>query len=252
MTLNKILSMNKIECLIVDDEPPALNLLEGYVLKTPFLHLAGKCPDAISALEIIGSQPIDLLFLDIQMPELSGIELSRTLNNNIKVIFTTAFQQYAIDGYKVDAIDYLLKPFSYEEFLKAANKAYERIKLEIYSLHYEQPMPVLFVRSGYKLVKIQLEKVLYIEGLKDYVKIYLTDSEKPILTLMSLKVLEEKLLPERFMRIHRSFIINLSRIQAVERSQVLIGNERITIRDQYLEKFEHYISSRSIPTRHPS
>lgn len=242
--------MDKIECLIVDDEPPALNLLEGYVLKTPFLHLAGKCPDAISALEIIGSQPIDLLFLDIHMPELSGIELSRTLNTNIKVIFTTAFQQYAIDGYKVDAIDYLLKPFSYEEFLKAASKANERIKLENYSLHYEQPLPVLFVRSGYKLIKIELDKVLYIEGLKDYVKIYLTDSEKPIITLMSLKVLEEKLIAERFMRIHRSFIINLSRIQAIERSQVLIGKERITIRDQYIERFDQYISSRSIATKH--
>ena len=238
--------MDKIKCLIVDDEPPALNLLEGYVLKTPFLQLDGKCPDALSALEALGSQSIDLLFLDIQMPELSGIELSRTLQSNIKVIFTTAFQQYAIDGYKVDAIDYLLKPFSYEEFLKAANKAQERIKLENNSLHYEQALPVLFVRSGYKLIKIELDKVLYIEGLKDYVKFYLTDSEKPILTLMSLKVLEEKLLPERFMRIHRSFIINLSKIQAVERSQVLIGNERITIRDQYVERFDEYISSRSI------
>jgi DNA-binding LytR/AlgR family response regulator len=242
------LALDKIKCLIVDDEPPALNLLEGYVLKTPFLQLAGKCPDALSALEVIGSQTIDLLFLDIQMPELSGIELSRTLHSNIKVIFTTAFQQYAIDGYKVDAIDYLLKPFSYEEFLKAAYKAQERIKLENNSLHYEEPFTVLFVRSGYKLFKIEIDKVLYIEGLKDYVKIYLTDSEKPVVTLMSLKVLEKKL-PQRFMRIHRSFIINLSKIQAVERSQVLIGNERITIRDQYVARFDEYILSRSIATK---
>jgi DNA-binding LytR/AlgR family response regulator len=238
--------MRKFRCLIVDDEPPALDLLEGYVINTPFLELAGKCPDAFKAMEILNEQDIDLIFLDIQMPELSGMELSRTLKKESKIIFTTAFQQYAVEGYKVDAVDYLLKPFSYEEFLKAANKAHDRILLENNPIKNKEALKEIFVRSGYKLIRIELEKVMYIEGLKDYVKIYLSTKEQPILTLMSLKTLEEKLPCDRFMRIHRSFIINLNQIMALERSQVLIGNERITIRDQYVEKFEKYISGKSI------
>jgi DNA-binding LytR/AlgR family response regulator len=238
--------MKKIRCLIVDDEPPALDLLEGYILNTPFLELAGKCPDAFKAMQILNEQEIELIFLDIQMPELSGMELSRTLKKESKVIFTTAFQQYAIEGYKVDAVDYLLKPFSYEEFLKAANKAADRISLERNPIKDAEATKELFVRSEYKLIRIELDKVLYIEGLKDYVKIYLSTKEQPVLTLMSLKTLEERLPSDRFMRIHRSFIINLNHILALERSQVLIGNERITIRDQYVEKFEKYIADRCI------
>lgn len=238
--------MNKLKCLIIDDEPAALSLLEGYVSKTPFLELTGKCTDAFTALEFTGSRQVDLLFLDIQMPEFSGIELSRILKSDVKIIFTTAFQQYAIDGFKVDAIDYLLKPFSYDEFLKAALKAQEIIQMKNIAAYKEKAATVLFVKSEYKLLRVELEKVLYFEGFKDYIKIHMSDSEKPILTLMSLKSLEEKLPSERFMRIHRSYIINLGQIQALERSQVLIGDERITIRDQYIEKLDQYILRRSV------
>jgi DNA-binding LytR/AlgR family response regulator len=238
--------MNKLKCLIIDDEPAALSLLEGYVSRTPFLELAGKCTDAFSALEFIGFRQADLLFLDIQMPEFSGVELSRMLKSDVKIIFTTAFQQYAIDGFKVDAIDYLLKPFSYDEFLKAALKAQEIIQMKSITGYKNKSVSAIFVKSEYKLLKVELEKILYIEGFKDYIKIHMSDSEKPILTLMSLKAIEEKLPAERFMRIHRSYIVNLGQIQALERSQVLIGDERITIRDQYIEKLDQYILGRSV------
>jgi len=242
--------MNKIKCLIIDDEPPALDLLEGYISKTPFLELAGRCTDAFNALGFIELKQPDLLFLDIQMPEFSGIELSHTLKSNIKVIFTTAFQQYAFEGFKADAVDYLLKPFSYDEFLKAAVKSQEMIQMQNVNSYKKQSVPEIFVKSEFRLIKVEIDKVLYVEGFKDYIKIYMTDSKEPIITLTSLKALEEKLSSERFMRIHRSFIVNLNHIQALERSQVIIGNERITLRDHYIEKLNEYIFGRSISSLH--
>jgi DNA-binding LytR/AlgR family response regulator len=238
--------MNKIRCLIIDDEPPALDLLESYVVRTPFLELTGKCMNAFKVLEIIDQQSIDLLFLDIQMPDFNGIELSRTLGTNISVIFTTAFQQYAIEGYKVDAIDYLLKPFNYEEFLKAAKKARERFRLTKSFTREESQESILFVRSGYMQVKIDLKNVLYIESLKDYVKIHLVEPAPPVLSLMSLKTLENCLPKQNFLRIHRSYIINLERIDAIERSQVLIGKERITIADPYIGQIQKYVAKHTI------
>jgi len=238
--------MEKIKCLIIDDEPLALNLLEVYISRTPFLELSGKCPDGFKAMEYIGIRQIDLLFLDIQMPEFNGIELSRTLSGDINVVFTTAFQHYAVEGFKVDAVDYLLKPFSYDEFLKAAIKVQERIQLKNITACRKQSASVLFVKSENRLIKVELGNVLYIEGFSNYVKIHMSDADKPVITLMSLKALEEKLPSERFMRIHRSFIVNLGQIQALERSQVIIGDERITLRDQYINKLDHYISCRSI------
>lgn len=238
--------MEKIKCLIIDDEPPAINLLEGYINRTPFLELSGSCSDGYKAVEYIGLRRIDLVFLDIQMPEFSGIELSRTLSSDIKVVFTTAFQQYAVEGFKADAVDYLLKPFSYSEFLKAAVKAQERIQWKNTSDTRKQASSVLFIKSENRLIKVELEKVLYIEGFSDYTKIHMSNSTKPIITIMSLKSLEEKLPQERFLRIHRSYIVNLSQIEALERSQVIVGNERITLRDEYIAKLDRYISCRSI------
>ncbi len=238
--------MRKITCLIVDDEPLALNLIEGYVKKTPFLQLAGKCSSAFEVLEKIGSEKIDLLFLDIQMPGLTGMELSRSLKNGPKVIFTTAFEEYALEGFKVDAIDYLLKPFNYEEFLKAANKAREWIAALEGKKTEEGDTNTLFVKSEYKLVKIDLQKVLYIEGLKDYAKIYLKDQTRPVMSLMSLKSLDEQLPASRFMRIHRSFIINLEKIDLIERNKVVIGNTSIAVADAYKETFQEYLTKRSM------
>lgn len=238
--------MKKIPCLIVDDEPLALDLLEGYVRRTPFLDLVGRCTNAFEAIEVLATQAVELIFLDIQMPDLNGVEFSRTLKNGPKIVFTTAFEQYALEGFKVDALDYLLKPFNYEEFLKAANKAKEWFVLVEAQKQRTHPMPYFFVKSEYKLVKIELNEVLYFEGLKDYVKIHLEGQEKPILSLMSLKSLEEGLPAEQFMRVHRSFIVNLEKIESVERSRLLIKSYPIVIADQYREKFHQYLAGKSL------
>jgi two-component system, LytTR family, response regulator LytT len=240
--------MKKISCLLVDDEPLALGLLERYVLKTPFLEFKFKCNNAIEALEIINNNPIDLIFLDIQMPELTGIELSRVIGKDTRIIFTTAFNEYAIEGFKVNALDYLLKPFNYEEFLRAANKAKDWFELiKTIQNTEDNNKDYIFVKSDYKQVKIPLQDVLYIEGLKDYVKIWVKDNPKAILTIMSLKSLEKNLPPHKFMRIHRSYIVALDKIQSIERSQIIINNNiRITIAEQYKDQFKDFINGKSI------
>ncbi len=233
-----------ISCIIVDDEPMALTLLEDYVSKVPFLTLKGKCENAFQALSALENDHIDLVISDIQMPELNGIELSKVLKKETRIIFTTAFDQYALDGFKAEALDYLLKPFDFQEFYAAVLKAKEWFALV------RRPAPIpedndlkfIFVKSGYKVIRVKLEDVLYFEGLKDYVKIWLND-EKPILTLMSLKHLEELLPEKKFMRIHRSFIVSLDKVTEIERGQVIIGKERITVSDQYKEKFQRFLSN---------
>jgi len=242
------MSLLKISCVIVDDEPMALNLVERYVEKTPFLSLQKKCSSAIEAMEYVKDHPVNLLFLDIQMPDLTGIEFSKMLPTTTRVIFTTAFDQYALEGFKVEALDYLLKPFDYAEFLVAANKARTWFEL----VHAKQ-QPVnsaekefLFVKSDYKQLRIKLADVLYFEGLKDYIKIWLKDTPKPILTLMSLKSLQEELPETQFLRVHRSFIVSLKNIEVVERSQIIINNQRITVSEQYKPKFLEYIHNNSL------
>lgn len=237
--------MRKINCLIVDDEPFALDLVAGYVEKTPFLELKGKCLNAFEALEFIKTSNIELVFLDIQMPDMTGIDFSQTLSPNVKVIFTTAFKDYALDGFKVNAIDFLLKPFNYAEFFKAANKALERISLEDERNGTSSSNNFMFVKSEYKQIKINLDEVFYFEGLKDYIKIWLNSQPKPVLTLMSLKTLEEELPAEKFMRVHRSFIVALDKIDAVERGQILINQQRITVAEQYKTKFQQFIENKS-------
>ncbi|RMA64332.1 LytR/AlgR family response regulator transcription factor [Ulvibacter antarcticus] len=238
----------KISCVIVDDEPMALNLVESYVKKTPFLELKKKCSSAIDAMEFFKSEPVDLLFLDIQMPDLTGIEFSKMLPKETRVIFTTAFDQYALEGFKVEALDYLLKPFDYAEFLVAANKAntwfelVNRNRQTILSAEKE----FLFVKSEYKQLRIKLADVLYFEGLKDYIKIWLKDNPKPILTLMSLKSLQEELPETHFMRVHRSFIVSLKNIEVIERSQIIINKQRITVSEQYKPKFLEFVTNNSL------
>ncbi|MFD2914076.1 LytR/AlgR family response regulator transcription factor [Psychroserpens luteus] len=238
----------KITCVIVDDEPMALNLVESYVEKTPFLELKQKCSSAIEAMEFIKEHPVDLLFLDIQMPDLTGIEFSKMLPKDTRVIFTTAFDQYALDGFKVEALDYLLKPFDYAEFLAAANKAntwFELVKGKSQHNIFEEK-EFLFVKSEYKQLRIKLADVLYFEGLKDYIKIWLKDNPKPILTLMSLKSLEEELPDAQFMRVHRSFIVCLDSIDVIERSQIIINEQRITVSEQYKPKFLKFVNNNSL------
>lgn len=242
------MSAPKITCIIVDDEPMALNLVESYVEKTPFLVLKKKCNSAIDAMEFLKTETVDLLFLDIQMPDLTGIEFSKMLPKDTRVIFTTAFDQYALEGFKVEALDYLLKPFDYAEFLMAANKAsawFTLVKGKQQSLLSEEKA-FLFVKSEYKQVRIKLADVLYFEGLKDYIKIWIKDNPKPIVTLMSLKSLQDELPETQFLRVHRSFIVSLKNIELIERSQIIINKQRITVSEQYKTKFLDFINRNSL------
>ena len=231
-----------LRCAIVDDEPLALNLLESYVLKTPFLELAGKYSSAVQAMKDLPDKHVDLLFLDIQMPELNGLEYSKMVDFHTRIVFTTVFDQYAIDGYKVNALDYLLKPISYVDFLQAANKAVQWFGL------LQQPKEVIesiFVKSDYKLVQVELKNILYIEGLKDYVKIYEENTPKPILSLMSMKAMEELLPASRFMRVHRSYIVQKDKIRIIDRGRIVFGKSYIPISDSYKQVFQDFLEKRS-------
>lgn len=236
----------KLNCMAVDDEPLALGLISSFIQQTPFLDLTASAGSAVEAMNILQQQQLHLIFLDIEMPKLNGIELARLLHgqsqqNQPRIIFTTAYNQFAVDSYRVDALDYLLKPFSYEDFLRAANKAVAYYDNQQQTQQGSQE-EYLFVRVEYQLIRIAWDDILYIEGLKDYVKIHLISSPKAILTLMTMKSLEEKLPANRFMRIQRSFIIALDKISAITKSSVKIGPADITIGEQYKDKLQEFLS----------
>lgn len=231
-----------IKTIAIDDEPLALQRLISYIEKTPFLELTASFESALTAIDFIEKEKVDLIFLDIQMPDLSGTEFARTLKNPPKIVFTTAFEKYAIEGFRLDAIDYLLKPYSYEDFLIAAQKAKKYIQLENSAeSNNEANNDFLFVKSDYKTKKIVFNDILYIEGLKDYIKVYLYNEVNPLLSINSLKSIEQKLPPNKFMRVHRSFIVNLDKIEVIERSRIVFGKVYIPISDQYKDKFQDYL-----------
>ena len=239
----------KIKCIAVDDEPLALDLVCRFVEQTSFLTLVGKFENAIDALGFINQNEVDLLFLDIQMPDLSGMELARVLDGKNaakkpKIIFTTAYNQFAIEGYKVDAMDYLLKPFSYEDFLKAATKAFQFFDKQITppASTNNKTEEYIFLKVEYQLVKVMLKDITHVEAYKDYVKVYLVGKPNPILSLTSLKSMEDLLPSDKFMRIHRSFIISLDHIDSVSRNMVNIGNTQITISENHKEAFMQFMS----------
>ncbi|MDY8136049.1 LytTR family DNA-binding domain-containing protein [Aquimarina sp. 2201CG5-10] len=236
-----------LSCILIDDEPLALDLMEGYVKSIPFLKLVAKCNNAIAAIEVIEKEAVDLIFTDIQMPNLSGIEFSKIiLNKGIKVIFTTAFEEFALEGYKVNAIDYLVKPISYLEFFLAANKAKQQTGTKsAYTDTTSYADDYIFVKSEYKLIKIELRDLIYIEGLKDYLKFYTVNSEKPILTLKTMKSLEEELSGKNFMRVHQSFMVNLKKIKTIERNRIVFGDKYIPISEKYKESFQKFIDASS-------
>jgi len=273
MDTNQLSMDDCLTCFIIDDEPLALGLLEGYVLRTPFLRLTGKYPSALVAMEAVHRTPPDVLFLDIQMADLSGMDFARMLPMHTSLIFTTAFQQYALEGYKVNALDYLLKPFSYTEFLVAANKAlrwHQRqlptlapLKTPLSNESAEQafvsadramvPSSLasttgsLFVKADYRLIQLELGHILYVEGLKDYVKIYLDNQPKPVITHMTMKAMEERLPSDRFLRVHRSFIVHTARIKVIERNRIVFGKTYIPISDTYKAALEKVVSKSCKP-----
>ena len=242
--------MAVIRCAVVDDEPLALGLMASYVKKTPFLKLVGAYSSAVQAMQEMHDHIVDLIFLDIQMPELNGLDYSRMIPQQTRVVFTTAFNQYALDGYKVNALDYLLKPVSYPDFLQAANKAQEWFNLiersqQPEKTEKEEDIQSIFIKSEYKLIQIELKNILYIEGLKDYVKIYEENAPKPIMSLMSMKAMEEMLPSDRFMRVHRSYIVQKEKIRIIEHNRIVFGNTYIPIGESYKPAFQDFLNKRS-------
>lgn len=227
----------KIKCIAIDDEPYALKQIADYIIKTPFLSLKAQCYNVFEAMDIINENEVDLIFIDINMPGMSGFDYVKTLNNKVGVVFTTAYSEYAVDSYKVNAIDYLLKPISYDDFLRAANKAknvFSNQNIETSSEHF-------FLKSDGKFVKVDFQEVVFIESQSEYVKIY-REEKTPIMVLMSMKDLENNLPENLFMRVHRSYIVNLFKIEAVERNRLIVNiNHEIPVSDQYKEKVKKFI-----------
>ena len=234
------------KCIIVDDEELARQLLEGYINKIPFLELAASCKNSLEAMQVLQQEQIDLMFLDIQMPELTGIEFLQTLQKKPVVIFTTAYKEYALEGYELDVIDYMLKPISFERFLQGVNKALEYLKLKKGA---RQQSPAndkpeagfqkekddfIILKADHKFHKVFHHDILYIEGLKEYVTFYTTD--KKIIVLESLKKLEETLPSTKFMRIHKSYLINTGKVKTLYGNQVLIGEKYLPIGKSYAEE----------------
>lgn len=234
--------MIKIKCIAIDDEPLALKQVANYIQKLPFLELVGECSGAFEALGLLEQQPIDLMFLDINMPDLNGLEFVKSLAQKPLLIFTTAYSEYALEGFKVDALDYLLKPFSFAEFSKAATKARTQFELlQKAPEKLESNDDYLFIKSEYKIVRINLNDILYIEGMKEYVRIHLA-GQKPVMTLLSMKSVEAKLPSEKFMRVHRSYIVNLKKVSTVERFRIVYNDKtRIPVSDNYKEKFQAFL-----------
>ncbi|TDQ08691.1 LytR/AlgR family response regulator transcription factor [Pedobacter metabolipauper] len=245
-----------INCIAVDDEPAALNLVSSYINQTPFLQLSAKFNNALDALQHMHANPgLQLIFLDIRMADLNGVELARIIEQSdkrksLRVIFTTAYDQYALEGFRVDALDYLVKPFSFVDFSKAAAKAYDYFVMmegnqnppDRGSPQIDEVKQYVYVKVEHQLVKVEIDDIRYIEGLKDYVKIYLRQAEKPLLTLTSLKKLQEKLPANQFLRLHRSFIVSTSAIKSATKTSVLIGDTTIYVSEQFKESFNEFLS----------
>lgn len=239
----------KLRCIAIDDEPLALGQVCRFVEQTPFLELVGRYASAVEALKAINEKQVDLIYLDIQMPGLNGIELARILNKGAdapRIVFTTAYEQYSLEGYKVDALDYLLKPFSYEEFLRTANKAEAYVRLlsrtDADATGGEQDKDrYLFLKVEYQWVRIELDDITYIESLKDYVRVHLRSDDRGVMSLTALKDLEEKLPPQRFMRVHRSYIVALDKIVSMTKHSVRVGNIDIAVGNPYKEAFNRFL-----------
>jgi DNA-binding LytR/AlgR family response regulator len=232
-----------IRCIAIDDEPLALKQIAGYIRKTPFLELKAEFGSAIKAVTFLQENEIDLMFVDINMPDLSGLDFVKSQLNPPKVIFTTAYSEYAIEGFKVNALDYLLKPIDYDIFLKSANRAHEWFDLqEKKNIKIESNDFFLFIKSEYKVLRINLSDIKYIEGMREYVRIHMV-GQRPIMTIVSMKKIEEYLPQNKFMRVHRSFIVNLEKITTIDRNRIIFDNNTyIPVSGQYNQKFQEYLN----------
>jgi len=236
-----------IRCIAIDDEPLALKQIASYIRKTPFLELAGVYESAMIAMEVLSNTKVDLMYVDINMPDLSGMDFVKTLDNPPMVVFITAYSEYALEGFNVNAIDYLLKPIGYSDFLKSANKARKSFNTVIQNTKTQDAdKEYLFVKSGYKIVRVSINDIVFIEGKREYVSIHLSNG-KSLMPLISLRVLEEQLPSDKFMRVHRSYIVNLSKIVTIDHSRIIFeGKADIPVSDQYKDIFLKYINSHSL------
>lgn len=234
-----------LNCVIIDDEPLAAELLASYAKKIPFIELQGCFNSATDAIKTIREKKIDLIFLDIQMPEISGLEFARIIGEDTRIVFTTAFSQYAIEGYKVNALDYLLKPVSFEKFLEVANKALFFFENKNKFLTMKQDR-FIFIKSEYKLQKVSFDDILYIEGVKDYVKFYIADGSKNIMSLMNMKKVEEFLPSPEFMRIHRSYIVHMPKVSLIDRFRIVMGEQYLPISESYKDNVQKYIEEHTL------
>jgi DNA-binding LytR/AlgR family response regulator len=237
-----------ITCLAVDDESLALDLLEDNISKVPFLKLVKRCKNAFEAMEILQEEKIDLVFLDIQMPGITGIQFLQSLRTNPMIIFITAYEKYALDGFELSVLDYLVKPVPFDRFLKACNKA-----LEQHTLRSNAPAPAeeknsdyIFVNSEYNLVKIVISDITHVEGLKDYIKIHTSTAPKPVITRLSMKSIEEKLPAGKYIRVHKSFIISVDKITSIRKNRVRLGETEVPISDHYRDNLFKLIEGKNL------
>jgi two-component system, LytTR family, response regulator len=240
-----------MNCIIVDDEPLAQQVIEDYAITIPYLTVIAKCSSAFEAFDTLRKKKIDLIFLDIQMPNVTGIDFLNSLEYKPMIIFTTAYSEYALDAFNLNALDYLVKPIPFDRFLKAVNKAFDYFNLKNKSHEPVQesaapaPEKFILVKSDYQTQKVDLNDITHIEGLKDYVKIHLSNS-KPIVTLNSLRNMAEKLPSDQFVRVHKSFIVSLTRIDSISRNRIIIGDTYIPIGDNFKEEFYALLKNRNI------
>jgi len=228
-----------LKCLAIDDESLALDLLEDNISKIPFLKLEKRCKNAMEALQVLQNEKIDLIFLDIQMPGLTGIQFLESLTHKPMVIFVSAYQQYAIEGFNLDVIDYVLKPINFERFFKACNKAYDYFK-SIHSYKENENKTnkdYFFIHADYSLMKVMFDDILYVEGLKDYIKIHLTSQKHPIVCRMTMKSIEEKLPSDQFFRVHKSYIVSIKKMESIRNQKIKIGENHIPLSENFADQF---------------
>jgi len=239
--------MDAIRCMVIDDEPLAAQLIKSFVLRTQFLEFVSLYTDAIEALQALKEDPVDLLFLDIHMPDLDGMSLAAMVPQQTRIIFTTAFKEYAFESYGVNALDFLLKPINYARFLAAAEKAKKWFELTTSAKEdseMEARRDTIFIRVDGELKQISIDKILYISGLKNYVMFYLEDEKKPLVTHLTMKAVEDILPAKDFMRVHRSYIVCLSKIRSIDRNNTIqIGGEFIHVSEGYQEAFNAYLKA---------
>jgi len=235
----------RIKCLAIDDEPLALKQISSYIDNTPFLENVALCQSAFEAMEYLSKNEVELMFVDINMPDINGMDFVKSLTNRPKVIFTTAYSEYAMEGFQADAIDYILKPISYTVFLKSVTKARTWFELNQRQTETVQPSAeCLFVKSEYKLVKILLSDIKYIESANEYIQIHL-ENDPPVTTLIRLKSMEEQLPNDKFMRVHRSFIVNLEKVKVIDRNRIVFDQKvYIPVGDQYKNNFQAFIDKK--------